>query len=140
VIPKFTISSGPFNVPMVEHVIIVRGSNEYEKVMNWYRLRQELYTAFPHLDKTRAHLMDEAHDEETRGWMKRILVFIDCDPEILKEICDRLGGQYIDVVDRYEESAHCTVCETCRWMIDEPKEEFEFPCSKCIHNYREGSV
>lgn len=139
--PRFTISSGPFNVPMVEHVIIVRDGDIFPAPLIWEKLlRPELYAAFPHLENTKAYTMAPFYDEKSRTWQEQILVFIECDPEILKEICGRLRGQYIDVIDRFEESACCTICESCKWMIDEPKEEYEFPCSKCIHNYWEGSV
>lgn len=138
--PRFTISSGPFDVPLVEHVIVVHGRTATKASWNWEILRAELYAAFPHLENTKAYTMAPCYDEKSGMWLEQILVFIECDPEILKEICDRLEGRYIDVVDRFEESACCTICESCRWMIDEEKRDDEFPCSKCIHNYKEGSA
>lgn len=92
---KFTISSGPFNVPIVEHVIVVRGDSCTEVEWNWEILRSELYKHFPHLKKTRSYCMASEYDRDSRMYLENILVFIECDPEILMEICSRMGGKYL---------------------------------------------
>ncbi|MDK2913038.1 MAG: hypothetical protein PWR29_1995 [Methanolobus sp.] len=57
--PRLKISSGPFNVPLVEHVIVVQGRTTTKASWTWEILRAELYAAFPHLENTKASPYDE---------------------------------------------------------------------------------
>ncbi|SFM89961.1 hypothetical protein [Methanolobus profundi] len=92
---KFTISSGPFNVPLVNHVIIVYGESPAEVSWNWELLRSQLYTAFPTLQKCKAYAMAPEFDNGSSMYLENILVFIECGEDTLKNICDELGGKYI---------------------------------------------
>lgn len=91
----FTISSGPFNVPLVNHVIIVKGDSGADIRWCWELLRGELYAAFPYLEMTSAYTMASDYDRDTQEFRENILVFVECDKEILKEICSRMGGEYL---------------------------------------------
>lgn len=135
----FTISSGPFNVPLVNHVIVVKGDSWTDTCWCWELLRRELYAAFPILESTHAYTMASDFDCDTQDHLENILVFVQLDPECLKEICDRMGGQYLDRTDHFQEACAFTICDSCKWMQDEDKADDEFPCSNCIHNIPEGS-
>ncbi|ETA69143.1 hypothetical protein MettiDRAFT_2637 [Methanolobus tindarius DSM 2278] len=92
---KFTISSGPFNVPLVKHVIVAMGDSYIEATWNWEVLKSELYTHFPHLRSTKAYCMASEYDNDSRMYCENVLFFIECDSEILKDICVRMKGEYL---------------------------------------------
>lgn len=131
---SFTVSSGPFDVPIVEHVVIVKGDSAEEVMWRWELLRGELYTAFPRLKNICAYIMEPVCDSVAGLHIENILIFFECDPEVLREICDRLGGEYVEKADHFEGAECSVICDGCKWMQDYPKEDDEFPCSKCIHN------
>ncbi|WP_406671109.1 hypothetical protein V7O67_05295 [Methanolobus sp. ZRKC4] len=92
---KFTISSGPFNVPIVEHVVIVKSRSFTEARWNWEILKSELYARFPHLKKTRSYSMASEYDHESGMYCENVLIYIECDQKILKDVCEKHGGEYV---------------------------------------------
>ncbi|WP_407282159.1 hypothetical protein V7O61_08345 [Methanolobus sp. WCC1] len=93
---KFTISSGPFGVPLIKHVIIVKGDSAAQIEWNWMLLKPELESAFPFLAKCSDMLiMAKEYDEETRQYPLYILSLVEFEEQILRDICDRVGGEYL---------------------------------------------
>ena len=92
---KFTISSGPFNVPIVEHVIVAMGDSCTEAEWNWLVLRNVLFDRIPGLEKTRSYSMGNGYDQETNQYLVNVLVYYRCDEKILKEVCSTYYGQYL---------------------------------------------
>jgi hypothetical protein len=92
---KFTISSGPFNVPIVEHVIVAMGDSWAEAEWNWKVLKNVLYERLPHFEKTRSYSMASDYDPESHQYLTNVLVYIPCDEETLKDICREWHGQYL---------------------------------------------
>ncbi|ETA67399.1 hypothetical protein MettiDRAFT_0823 [Methanolobus tindarius DSM 2278] len=92
---KFTISSGPFNVPIVEHVIVAMGDTPAEAKWNWLVLRNVLFDRIPGLEKTRSYSMASEYDRESHKQLVNVLVYFRCDEKILKDICREWHGQYL---------------------------------------------
>lgn len=92
---KFTISSGPFNVPIVEHVIVAMGDSHTEAEWNWKVLKSVLYERIPGLEKTRGYSMASDYDQASHQHHVNVLVYWHCDEEILKDICREYYGRYL---------------------------------------------
>ncbi|MCQ6962783.1 hypothetical protein [Methanolobus chelungpuianus] len=92
---RFTISSGPFNVPIVQHVVITTGNSYTQARWYWEYVRSILFSHFPHFESTRSYIEDYKHDRESNTYHDNVLIFIDLEPAVLKEICEKHGGQYL---------------------------------------------
>ena len=94
--PRFTISSGPFNVPLVKHVIIAKGDSQTQARWNWGYVKNIMFSKLPHFESTRSYTHGNEYDSESGLHLENILIFIECNNTILKDICQECGGEFLD--------------------------------------------
>lgn len=93
---RFTISSGPFNVPLVKHVIIAMGDSQTQARWNWEYVKSIMFSKFPHFEITRSYAVAGEYCRKSGMHLENVLIFIECDNVILKEICQECGGEFLD--------------------------------------------
>ena len=93
---RFTISSGPFNVPLVKHVIIAMGNSHTQAQWNWEYVKSVMFSKLPHFESTRSYTMASEYCPESGLYLENVLIFIECDNEILKDICQECGGEFLE--------------------------------------------